>query len=184
MANYIKENFINRQIQLIDNQLEFAMQLLNIPLEQLIYKEQHEKWNALECIEHMNKSMNIYLKQFAGLALKAKDEEFIKIGLKGNFFAEGMRPKGEKISYKIKTMKYLEPDINGIETVYTFIEMLNAMKSFMLKNKDNSWNKGKVKTALGPLVKLNIGEAINFVLAHNERHVQQAKNSLSLVVIN
>ena len=178
MAKINKKEYINDLLTQIDVQISFGESLKEVDQSSLLYKENENKWNALECMQHMNQSMQVYTDQLAHIVLQNGVEDTIKIGWKGNFFAEGSRPKGEEISYKMKTMKALEPNNAGDESIDIYISLLGLIKSFITQNRDRSWTKGRVKTALGPLVKLNIAEAINFVLAHNERHILQAKKAM------
>ena len=178
MAKINKEEYLNDLLNQIDVQISFGESLREAEQSSLLFKENENKWNALECIQHMNQSMQVYTDQLAHIVLQSEAEDTVKIGWKGNFFAEGSRPKGEEISYKMKTMKALEPNKASSESIDNYISLLELIKTFITQNKDRSWTKGRVKTALGPLVKLNIAEAINFVLAHNDRHILQAKKAM------
>lgn len=179
MAKINKKEYINDLLKQIDVQISFGESLREADPSSLKFRENEKKWNALECIQHMNQSMQIYTDQLVEKKLDTAEEETVKIGWKGNFFAEGSRPKGEEISYKMKTMKALEPISADIKSISKFISLLELIKMFIAENRDGNWTKGRVKTALGPLVKLNIAEAINFVLAHNERHILQAKKAMA-----
>lgn len=89
--------------------LEKVEKFNELSLEELTKKISPEKWNVLECLEHLNIYGDFYIPE-----MKRKMEnsqlpntsEF-KSGLLGNYFAEMMLPK-EKLS-KMKTMKKTNP---------------------------------------------------------------------------
>ena len=109
MARFNKSEFIENQKALIEEQKAFALSLKGIDNDVLLKRPNTKAWNTLECLNHMAKSMEVYGNQLKNLHLNGESEKQVKIGIKGNFFAEGMRPKGEKVSYKMKTMKKLRP---------------------------------------------------------------------------
>jgi hypothetical protein len=181
MARINKSFFIESIQNQIEQQKGFASVLLNSTEQNLNKKLNVSSWSILECIEHMNLSMQIYTDQFKNVDLKNNDENEIKISWLGNYFAEGMRPKNDSIPNKIKTMKKLAPSSNlNHECIFSFISRLEFIEHFMNSNSTRNFNKTKVNTAIGSLVKLNIGEALNFVLAHNERHIWQVNKILTV----
>ena len=179
MARFNKQEFIKQQKQLIEEQMAFARSLHSIDIHTLEKRPNSKAWNTLECLDHMAKSMSVYGNQLKQLNLNGNSEVKISIGLKGRFFAEGMRPKGEKISYKMKTMKNLEPQEGEVSlNIQSFIDELSVFDQFIDQNINSNWNGVKITSAVGPLVKFNIAESINFLLAHNSRHILQAKKAM------
>ncbi|QSE98286.1 DinB family protein [Fulvivirga lutea] len=180
MAQFNKQEFIDSTLKKIADQKAFVKELSQSPIEEITKKASEKEWSALECVDHMNKAMSLYTEQMKELNLESGEEEIVKIGLKGNFFAEGMRPKGEKISYKMPTTKIFVPEKNDATIILeNFLKTLDWSENFLLKNRQNKWHKVKVTSALGPLVKFNLAEAFNFLLAHNERHILQARKAMN-----
>ncbi|MEQ8927261.1 MAG: DinB family protein [Fulvivirga sp.] len=180
MATFNKQEFIDSMLNKIDEQKTFINKINKQPQENLTKKADEKSWNALECVDHMNKAMSLYTDQMKPLKLIEGVEEEVKIGWKGKFFAEGMRPKGEKISYKMPTTKIFIPaSKTADETLNSFLQTLEWSKEFLESNRSKEWKGKKVTSALGPLVKFNLAEAFNFLLAHNERHILQAQKAMN-----
>ncbi len=174
MAQQLKPQFLKEMLLQIENEIATAEKYQAFEMADLNSRPRNSAWSILECFEHMNLSMEIYIKQFKSLNWKSGNDSNVKIGWKGNFFAEGMRPKNDSISYKMKTAKKLTPGSNlSKESIAHFIASLNWMHDFINQNENKNWSDTKVETALGALVKLNIAESLNFILAHNERHLWQ-----------
>lgn len=179
MAKLNKEEFINTMLQKISNQINFVEDLSNKPDEELNSKPTPKAWNALECVDHMNRLLLLYTNQLLPMELDHDFEDTVSIGMKGRFFAEGMRPKGEKISYKMSTAKVFTPSKTNKQSLDDFKRTLESAQKFLEVNRNKKWKGKKVTSALGPLVKFNIAEAFNFLLAHNERHILQAQRAMN-----
>ncbi len=179
MARLNKVEFCNELQNQLNAQIQLANSFKELGLDVLNNKESLKKWSVLECFDHINLSTLVYTDQLEKTSLDSGSEEFIKIGWKGNFFAEGMRPKDEVISYKMKTFKRLNPKSNlTLDAIEEFLRLSNKLSTFISDHQNDKWNNIKVVSALGPVLKFNLGEALNFVIAHNERHLLQAKNAL------
>lgn len=182
MAKISQQEFLSSLEDEISRQLEFAKNLEDYAVETLNQKVDAKSWSVLECLEHMNLSMLVYLDQFKVINNFKPSDGLVKFGIKGKFFAEGMRPKNDKISYKMKTFKKLTPSSHlGHQVIENFINYSKWVLDFIKAHKSHDLNRLRVKTALGPLVKLNVAEALSFVIAHNERHIWQASNVLKAI---
>ena len=182
MAKISQQEFLTSLEDEILRQLDFTRSLEEISDETLNLKIDAKSWSVLECFEHMNLAMIIYLNQFKMINNFRPSDGLIHFGIKGKFFAEGIRPKNNQISYKMKTFKKLTPTSHlGGSVIKGFINNSTWVLDFIKANKSHDLNKIKVKTALGPLVKLNVAEALSFVIAHNERHIWQINNVLKAI---
>ena len=71
---------------------------------------------------------------------------------------------------------------------YSKVEVLNKFIKFQkdivyaIDNCDNmSLEKPKIVTAAGPIIKMRFGDALHFMVAHNQRHILQAQNVLNII---
>lgn len=181
MAKFNKQQLIQELEKQIQLQLDFAQELTSVNEDQVLRKPTSNSWNAIECLEHMSKSMQVYTHQLDSLELHEGEELEVAIGWLGRYFTNGTRPKNGKITNKIKTMKSLKPQqSNAIQSINEFRNQLENIKHFLVGNKNNLWKSAKVKSALGAVLKFNIAEALSFVLAHNERHILQAQKAMEI----
>lgn len=146
------------------------------------------KWHMLQCIEHMSRATELYVNNVSEKlnngALPPSNQQY-KGHWKGRMFAKMNAPKpGDEIPMKLKTFKTMEPpnELDAQTVLDRFYTVHEEMISAVNKTRDINIDKVKVATALGPMVKLRIGEAYRFVLAHTQRHVVQLKRIKNTVV--
>ncbi|MBI1305576.1 MAG: DinB family protein [Bacteroidetes bacterium] len=161
---------------LTEQHLNFAEKLLTEPESNLLKRKSPESWNALECIEHLNRYARFYHPEIEKRISQSdsKAEQIFNSGWLGNYFAESMKPKS-----KLNTMKTFR-SMNPIhqELDLTVIREFIGHQNKMLELLDSALvvNLSKIKTAISisPLIKLRLGDTFRVVVYHNQRHVEQA----------
>ncbi len=138
-------------------------------------------WSIAQCLEHLNGYGHYYLPQIkVGLNKPANQvmSETFKSTWFGNYFTRMMEPTtGTK---KYKAFKNHIPAINleAPDVVAEFIrqqeELLTYLKVARISNLDT-----KIPISISKWVKLKLGDVLQFVIAHNERHIMQAKRNLA-----
>jgi hypothetical protein len=105
-----------------------------------------------------------------------------KPGLWGNYATNSMKPSSSgKIRNKMKTMKRMEPGRSNIDVeqlLTRFIKYQDDIRVLIDKSRFYDLNKIKIKSSIGRIIQFNLGNAFRFVIAHNQRHIQQALNVL------
>lgn len=158
----------------------FAKSLVNTEEKKLHQKPEDGGWNVLQCIEHLNRYGDYYLKEVNHKIAKASKDsanrEF-KAGFFGKLFSSMMLPK--KGMLKMKTFADKNPDADQLDksVIYKFIEQQNEWEKLLKACHHVNLNKLKCNLTL-PLLKLNLGSTLQFVIHHNERHVAQAQKQL------
>jgi hypothetical protein len=160
---------------------EVELLVANLDTTTLNAPEAEGKWNMLECIEHMSLATEVYTKNISdkiksgGLPPASKT---FKGHWKGRMFARMNAPKpGGEIPMKLKTFKFMEPknQLKETEVINRFISIHREIIDLIEQSRSVNIDKVKVATALGPMVKLRLGEAYRFILAHTQRHLVQLK---------
>ena len=154
---------------------------------QLHVPEAPGKWNMLQCLEHMSLATQVYTENvkesLSGKNLPAAREEY-KGHWKGRMFARMNAPKpGGEIPMKLKTFKTMDPppQLDPKEVIEAFYKEHEVMIDLINQSREVNIDRIKVATALGSWVKLRLGEAYRFLLAHTQRHVvqlQRIKNTV------
>lgn len=153
--------------------------------EDLNFKPDPDTWSVLECIEHLNIAEHHY---YAEMDKKIHSStttpgHSFKGGLMGNYFTNMMRPNEDgEITNKVTTMKKYVPGKQlSKEVIHQFINDQGVM--LKLLEDANAVNLGKVriKSALGSWLMFKLGDAFQFVTAHNQRHLIQAHNVLKMM---
>lgn len=163
-------------------QRDYVSELKQLPEDRLNAKASPEEWSVLECVDHMNKATELYLDQIEPKLEKlkpAKKEAFKKTWL-ANKFTKMLAPTEDgEIKSKMKTMKVFTP-VGEIENsvIARFVENTERVEKIVQRAQNKNLRSFKVTTALGPVLKFYVGDALDFILAHNERHVVQIGNIL------
>ncbi|GGH76987.1 MAG: DinB family protein [Bacteroidetes bacterium] len=171
-------------LQQLQKQIETSFYYLEA--EQLNAKPSEEQWSILQCIEHINLTNEQYIKAFRRAEEKANSadraQSSYKMGWIGKLMSNAMRPKNGVIRYKMKTFDSLvplnqkDPKARLVEHVVfeKFSQDCAELERLIKATEDYNWNRIKVQTLLGKWLKLKLGDAYAFVLAHSQRHVEQA----------
>lgn len=151
----------------------------NLDEKTLNLPEADGKWSMLQCIEHITLATAVYVKNFNeklnGQQLPAAADNY-KGHWKGKMFAKMNAPKPEgEIPMKLKTFKFLEPksQLNSNTVMAEFKQVHEQMIGLVEKSRGVNIDRIKVPTALGSMVKLRLGEALRFIVAHTQRHLVQ-----------
>ncbi|MEX2379661.1 MAG: DinB family protein [Vicingaceae bacterium] len=158
----------------------FAESLINIDEQKLNQQPADGGWNVLQCIEHLNRYGDFYLKEVGGKVKKAtnfSNDQNFKAGFFGKLFTSMMLPKKGMI--KMKTFADKNPDakILDLNVIHKFIKQQKEWEEILKKCQLLNLNKNKCSLTL-PLLKMNMGSTLQFVIYHNERHVVQAQRLL------
>ena len=161
-----------------------ATQLLsNNTLDQLKHKSDPKKWSAIECIEHLNIADKHYLDRMEVVipqAGEAIDKETFSSGMMGNYFVKMMKPSSDGgIPSPMKTFGKFQPK-EELESrvIEKFLDDQDKLVKWLELSKTIDLNKNKITSAIGPMLRFKLGDAFRFLIAHNQRHIIQAKNAL------
>lgn len=163
-------------------------EFLPLSIEVLNKKPAANKWSIAECLQHLNLTMDVYVTQMLDV-IKKKDQfpstsDEFNLSFMGRMGVKAMQPKeGQKISYTMKTFKVLNPEVASSEydPLAKFLEYQDHLLSVTSSLRHMSLTKPKITTIVGPLFKLSIGDALHFMIAHNQRHILQAQKVLQII---
>ncbi|MEM9856305.1 MAG: DinB family protein [Bacteroidota bacterium] len=159
--------------------LEFTNEVRTWPDDLLLTRPRPEAWSIVECFDHMSKATELYLDQIEPKLreLKAEKRDYKK-ALFAGIFTKQLAPKEGQIKIKMKTMKIFYPKEGvGKEALERFKTNLDRFKIILIQAENKDLRSFKVTTALGPILKFYLGDALDFIHAHNRRHMQQIKNT-------
>ncbi|GAB3525840.1 DinB family protein [Pontibacter brevis] len=147
-----------------------------LDLGALSFKTAPDRWSILECLEHLNRYSRYYNPAFAKAIANNADSasiQHISYSWFGRYSLEMVRPQNLK---KHKTVKHMNPSNSnlGRATVEEFLEHQAELLSLLKRAGKANINKKAVPVEFFKLLRLRIGEALEFVVLHEERHVQQA----------
>ncbi|MEM6524368.1 MAG: DinB family protein [Bacteroidota bacterium] len=164
--------------------LAFTHEMETLPEELLLARPREDAWSTVECFDHMNKATELYLDQIEEkLELLRPEKGDYKKTMFAAMFTKKLAPTSEgEIKSKMKTLKVFYPkEGTGKEAIEQFILNLDRFKLVLARTENKDLRSFKVITALGPILKFYLGDALDFIHAHNRRHAQQIKNTIEVI---
>lgn len=150
--------------------------------EVLTLRANPNKWSVIECIEHLNIADGHYLTLFERKLPVAKvcDKEDYKSTWMGNYFVKMMKPRPDgTIPSPMRTMSKFDPEVRvHSDTIEKFKKDQLELIKYLDMAAKLDLKAIKVPSAIGRLVTFRLGDAFRFLIAHNQRHMIQAKNVL------
>lgn len=183
MSKYKSEDLLNELIADVRRIKDSATFFQNSDQTKLAYSPDKEKWSVMQVLEHLNAYSRHYLPKIEKeLAIVTEGNNGIfTSGYWGDKFTKMMKPTNVyQIKNKMKAMK-----------AYTFTNNLNiqaVLKEFMAHQdqlikllelaKSRDLNNIRIPITLTSMIKLKLGDMLRFLIAHEQRHMIQARNTL------
>ena len=148
-------------------------ELLPLGKSKLNRKQAPDKWSVLECFEHLNRYNRFYNPELEqALERKGKASAFHP-GWLGNYFVRTVSPENAK---PMKTMAHLNPTGSqlGLPVLEEFIQHQRHLLELLTRAKSANLNHRAVRVEVFRLLRMKTGDALRFLVAHQQRHLQQA----------
>ena len=172
-----RETLISQLTKTTKQNLNYLQELKEYSIEQLNFKQNTEKWSILECLAHLNIYGDFYIPEIEKSINKAQtsNNNMFKSGVLGNYFVKLMEPK-EKLN-KMKTMSKFNPSGSSLtkSELTKFEQQQYKTLDLLSKATVVDLTKNKTKTSLSKIINMRLGDTLRFVIAHNQRHLLQAK---------
>lgn len=152
----------------------------------LSYATAEGSWSVAQILEHLNMYNRYYLPVIEkSMVHISKDTNawFIS-GFWGNYFTKMMMPKDiYEIRNKMKTPRnYVPPKGLNIASVFSeFIQHQNKLLQLLEVARRRNLNSIRIPISISKLVRLKLGDTFRFLIAHEQRHMIQARNAVKAV---
>jgi hypothetical protein len=182
MQTFSQEEFLTQAEQQLEEQLKEVISVFqNLPEAVLLNPASNNGWSIAESIEHLNTYAAFYQPQVAIAIEKAprnNNPAVFKHSFLGRYFIASMDPAQSK--KKFKALKRHTPINVGDPSIVisTFIQHLESMLLLLKLASHKNIGNNSVKTSISSWIKISPGDAIQFLLTHNKRHLEQAKRNL------
>jgi hypothetical protein len=151
---------------------------------QLKWKPNSISWNLLEIFAHLNEYARFYHAAFAYkieiTKFREPKSQFISSPLGKSAWKSMKLGNLNNIKRKFNAHRSFNPTVqtelvNGSD-IEIFQEKQSELLELIEKAKSVNIQRVKVPIAISKLIRLRLGDALLFVVYHNERHMQQALN--------
>jgi hypothetical protein len=138
-------------------------------------------WSIAQCLDHLNSYGLYYLPQIekalSAAGLVGPDQDY-KSSWLGSYFIKMMEPETGKKKYKAFKDHIPASELNAVEVVAEFIRQQEKLLHYLRTAARRDLNK-TLPISISRLIRLKLGDVFQFIIAHNERHMQQAQRNLA-----
>lgn len=177
-----QEEFLsNAEVQLEAQLKEVISVFQNLPGNVLGNPAPNNGWSIAECLEHLNTYAAFYQTQLPVALEKASqtnNSAMFKHSFLGKYFINSMDPTRSKKKFKA-LKRHLPLNVGDTNLIISkFIQHLEDMLKILKLAQNKNLSKNCIKTSISPWIKISSGDAIQFLLTHNKRHLDQARRNL------
>lgn len=148
-----------------------------LPLSALNQRQSPASWSILECLEHLNRYSRYYNAAFAHALARPRPAPVppaeIAYTWLGRKSVEMMRPTTAKKTTTLKRFNPLGSSLGG-GVLLEFDQHQARLLQLLAQARPADLNRRQVPVEFFRLWHLRLGEALEFVVVHQQRHVQQA----------
>ena len=168
----------------VERHLEKAIrQIQNLSEKELLQPATDGGWSIAQCLEHLNSYGDFYLPQIEkGLKVPMSQEtkDTFKSSWLGNYFIQMMEPTTGKKKYKAFKGHIPAAELDAYAVVATFIQQQEQFLALLKKAEKADLNAVRIPISITRLIKLKLGDVFQFIIAHDERHIQQAMRNVTI----
>lgn len=171
--------------QITSADLDFAeKKLIHLNEDQLNWRPSIDAWSILEVLAHLHEYAKFYHDAFKTKIAKTKFctpiDEFISSPLGRSAWKSMKLGNARNVKRKFRAMKSYNPTLDNSLVFGNEVDIIRKDLSELLliieSSKKVNLRKVKIPISISKIVRLRLGDALLFVIYHNERHFQQIKN--------
>lgn len=152
----------------------------NLSNEELLKPSVNGGWSIAQCLWHLNSYGHYYLPKIkSGLAKNYPANPDFKSSWLGSYFTRTMQPGAQMKKYKAFKDHLPPQTLNAQQVVAEFIQQQEQLLSYLKQARQSDMNRVRIPISILNWIKLKLGDVFQFIIAHDERHLQQAKRNLT-----
>ena len=177
MKSEDKSQLLNTLETTVNKHLQQALLLQNKHTDVLLKPAAGGGWSIAQCLEHLNRYGNYYLPAIQGQIAKSKRQSSIGTFTStwlGRYFTNMMNPQTGKKKYKAFKEYIPHAALDAHAVVAEFISQQEKLLALIEQSRNVDLNKVKIPISIARFIRLRLGDVFQFIIAHDERHLQQA----------
>ena len=184
----MKANFLQllHESHAIDEYLEKEVQ--SSPEEALRAKPAPRSWSAIEVIDHLNRTFELYMPRLeeafseSGKRTDVREEAHIRASRA--LMVKSIAPKGSKRPFKMKTFSFFEPkEGQSVEQILQrYLDYRQQFNGYLKDARVRDIDLVVIPSAIKQL-SFRIPEALKFLLCHEQRHIVQLSEALEAATV-
>ncbi len=183
MPKFKSQDLISDLQQDVKRVAEAAVYFKNVDKPKMVYCVEKNKWSIVQILEHLNAYGRYYLPAIEReMAFRSKGvPSWFNTGFLGNYFTNSMKPANVfEVKNKMKAMKaYSFPNSLNVDTVMKeFEEQQQKLIQLLELARERDLNSIRIPVTITKMLKFKLGDVFRFLIAHEQRHMIQARNTL------
>jgi hypothetical protein len=178
MKSVDKDQLLDALEEKVNAHLDAAVRVYqNLHSDLLLKPAVDGGWSIAQCIGHLNRYGDYYIpliRQALSRQEKLVQGGVFNAGFIGSYFTRLMDPDtGKK---KMKAFKEYSPPVvlDAHAVIAEFIRQQEILLICLQWARRADLNKPRIPVSILPWLKLKLGDVLQFVIAHDERHMRQA----------
>lgn len=153
---------------------------------QLHWKKDNVSWSIAEIASHLNEFAAYYFdiisKKIDKTRFREPRQTFLSSPLGRSAWTSMKLGNARNVKRKLRSPRMFNPRLNREMTVQDSVQILLANQERLLeilkRSAEVSLRKVRIPMATSKLIRLRLGDALMYVIYHQERHIQQMLNLL------
>jgi len=155
----------------------------------LSYPPAEGSWSVAQVLEHLNMYNRYYLPVIEkSLVHITKDTNaWFVSGFWGNYFTRMMMPKNVyEVRNRMKAPKGYAPEKGvNVENVFNeFLQHQHKLLQLLEVARRRNLNSIRIPISISRMIRLKLGDTFRFLIAHEQRHMIQARNAIKAVGVS
>jgi hypothetical protein len=189
MNKFKSEDLINQLQADVKHIIAAAEHLQTADPVKLNYCPAEGSWSVAQVLEHLNAYNRYYLPAIekSMIHISKDTSAWFVPGFWGNYFTKMMMPKNVyEVKNKMKAMKSYSPTKGlNVEAVFKeFFQHQNKLLQLLDVAKRRNMNSIKIPITISKLIRFKLGDTFRFIIAHEQRHMIQARNAIKAVGVS
>ena len=177
-----KQSLLDSLESRVERQLSEVIELFQNEAElTLIQPAPDGGWSMAQCLEHLNGYGRYYLPLIQQRLNEQPEtdlaETFTSTWL-GSYLTRIMDPQTGRKKYQAFKAHTPASSLEAHQVVAAFIDQQEILLTCLRRSRKSDLNAIRLPISISRWVKLRLGDVFQFLIAHQERHLQQAKRNL------
>jgi uncharacterized damage-inducible protein DinB len=170
-----------------DNRLYVEKKISFLSADQLNWQKSTDSWSVKQTLIHLNEYARFYhtefVKRIEQTRFKEPIPQFVSSPLGKSAWKSMKLGNANNVKRRFHSPKQYNPlvnnQLNEDDSVMNFLKNQLELGDILNSAKHVNLRKVKIPISISKIIRLRLGDALQFVIYHNERHIQQIKNTIS-----
>jgi hypothetical protein len=186
MAVFSKQGLITELLDRIELIKASTQPFLRLTDQQLNFSPAPNKWSIAEVFGHLNLAHDGYIRAMLSRVALAPDvkTDSYRSGWMGDWLYSRIMPRSDGSVFKIPSPRRLhaaKTGLDGRSELQAFLQQCDALDDILRHVSTKDLKGIRIPFSFARFLRLQLGDMLRYLVAHNERHLLQAHRVMKLV---